>query len=95
MQRRRIICYNNIATIRPTRKEESPCKKQSGKVHIKAGSAVTFDTPLYALTVKIAAINNQGKATVKTALKQKIGDGMFSRSMIRKKVLHGNSSETE
>ena len=47
------------------------------KVHIKAGSAVTFDTPLYALTVKITAINNQGQATVQTSMKQKIGDGMF------------------
>ncbi len=44
------------------------------KVHLKVGAAVTFDTPLYALTVKIAAI--QGAAcTVQTTMKQKIGGG--------------------
>ena len=46
------------------------------KVQLKAGSAVTFDTPLYALTVKIAAIQG-AEATVQTTMKQKIDDGMF------------------
>ncbi len=46
------------------------------KVNIKAGSAVTFDTPLYTLTIKIAAIKG-AEATVQTVMKQKIGDGMF------------------
>lgn len=46
------------------------------KVHLNVGSAVTFDTPLYALTVKIAAIQG-AEATVQTAMKQKIGDGLF------------------
>ena len=47
------------------------------KVHIKAGSAVTFDTPLYTLTVKIASIDSKGLATVQTVMKQKIGDNFF------------------
>ena len=47
------------------------------KVNIKAGSAVTFDTPLYALTVKIAAIDKQGQATVQTVMKQKVDEGLF------------------
>lgn len=46
------------------------------KVHLKVGSAVTFDTPLYALTVKLAAIKG-AEATVQTVMKQKIDDDMF------------------
>ena len=46
------------------------------KVNIKAGSAVTFDTPLYTLTIKISAIKG-AEATVQTVMKQKIGDNMF------------------
>ncbi len=50
--------------------------KNYDKVQLKPGSAVTFDTPLYALTVKIAAIKG-AEATVQTVMKQKIGDDMF------------------
>ncbi len=46
------------------------------KVHLQAGSAVTFDTPLYALTVKITAIKG-AEATVQTVMKQKISDDLF------------------
>ena len=46
------------------------------KAHIKAGSAVTFDTPLYALTVKITAIKG-AEATVQTVMEQKIADDLF------------------
>lgn len=46
------------------------------KKTLKVGSAVTFDTPLYTLTVKLAAING-ADATVQTTMKQKIGDDMF------------------
>ena len=46
------------------------------KVTFKVGSAVTFDTPLYTLTVKIAAIKG-AEATVQTVMKQKIGEGFF------------------
>ena len=44
------------------------------KVNLKAGTAVTFDTQLYTLTVKITALKG-GKATVQTNMKQKISDG--------------------
>ena len=46
------------------------------KKTLKVGAAVTFDTPLYTLTVKIAAIKG-ADCTVQTTMKQKIGDDMF------------------
>ena len=46
------------------------------KKTLKVGAAVTFDTPLYTLTVKIAAIKG-ADCKVQTTMKQKIGDDMF------------------
>ena len=50
--------------------------KSYDKVNLKAGTTVTFNTPLYTLTVKIAAIKS-GKATVQTVIKQKVSDDLF------------------
>ena len=55
--------------------------KNYDKVHLKVGAAVTFDTPLYALTVKIAAIKG-AEATVQTVMKQKISDDLFYVSFL-------------
>ncbi len=47
------------------------------KAHPLPGSAVTFDTPLYTLTVKVTAIDQRGQATVQTVMKQKTGAELF------------------
>lgn len=59
------------------------------KVHLKAGTAVTFDTTLYTLTVKIAAVKG-GVATVQTEIKQKIGDESLFYAMYLYTDYRGN-----